>query len=143
MKCLKCECSELCDEGDSFYRCPECNRRFRLHGGRELVERWLGPISLVLYSVIFTRSPQLRASEIAEGLYQSALPNGKGMFRKFTWAQLQYLVDEIESEISNPTQKVKDILKCAGSESDLREYLRLVAKELKDKINSNSTIQHG
>jgi hypothetical protein len=49
-------------------------------------------------------------------------------------AQLQYLIDEIESEISHPTQKVKDILKCAGSESDLREYLSLVAKELKDKI---------
>jgi hypothetical protein len=64
------------------------------------------------------------------------------MFRSFTWAELQYLIDEIESEISHPAQKVKDILGCAGSESELREYLSLVAKKLKDKINSNSTIQH-
>jgi hypothetical protein len=136
MKCLKCEYIEVIDEGDNFFSCPECNRRFRMHGDGSLVERWLGPISLVLYPVIFSRSPQSRASEISEGLYQSALPNGKRMFRSFTWAELQFVIDEIEDELSHPSQKVRDIHKCIGSESDLREYLGLVAKDLKAKINS-------
>jgi hypothetical protein len=129
---------ELIVEGDTFFSCPECNRRFRMHGDGSLVERWLGPISIVLYPVIFSRSPQSRASEISEGLYQSALPNGKRMFRRLTWDELQYLIDEIEEELSHPSQKVRDILKCTGSESDLREYLGLVVKDLKAKINSSA-----
>lgn len=131
------------DEGDNFYSCPKCYRSYRMQDDGSLVERWLGPISLVLYAVIFTRSPQARASEIAEGLYQSALPDGNRMFRSFTWAELHYLIDEIEGELSHPTQMVKEILECAGSESDLREYLGLVAKELKYKISSKTTIQNG
>src|SRR5690606_28032076 len=136
MNCLKCIHVSLHDDGDSFYSCPECNRRFRMNEGGSLVERWLGPISLVLYAVIFTRSPQARAGEIAEGLYQSALPDGKRMFRSFTWEEIDYLIDEIESELSHPTQKVRNIHGCKGSESDLREYLGLVVSELKNKIAS-------
>ena len=143
MKCLKCEDSVLADEGDSFYKCPLCNRRFRRKTDGSLVERWLGPVSAVLYAVIFDRSPKSRASEISEGLYQSVIPNGKSMFRRFTYDQIQYLIKEIEGELSNPTQNVKDILGCVGSESDLREFLSLVVKQLKDKFRSYSAFKNG
>lgn len=125
---------ELEDKGDNFFTCPECNRRFHLKEDGTLTERWLGPISMVLYPVIFTSSPQSRASEIADSLYQSTIPDGKSLFRSFTFEQIQYLVNEIEIELAQPTQKVKDILGCTGSESDLREYLLLVVEQLKDKM---------
>jgi hypothetical protein len=134
MKCIKCESVELVDNGDDFFACPDCNRRFHLKEDGTLTERWLGPISMVLYPVIFTLTPQSRASEIAESLYQSTIPDGKSLFRSFTSEQIQYIVNEIEIELAQPTQKVKDILGCNGSESDLREYLSLVAEQLKDKM---------
>lgn len=134
MKCVNCDCLELVDNGNNFFACPECNRRFHLKEDGALTERWLGPISMVLYPVIFTLSPQSRATDIAENLYQSMIPNGKSLFRRFTSEQIQYLVNELENELTQPTQKVKDILGCAGSESDLREYLSLVVEQLKDKM---------
>lgn len=134
MKCIKCESVELVDNGDNFFTCPECNRRFHLKEDGTLTERWLGPISMVLYPVIFSSSPQSRASDIADSLYQSMIPDGKSLFRSFTTEQIEYLVNEVENELANPTQKVKDILQCTGSESDLREYLSLVVGQLKDKM---------
>jgi hypothetical protein len=125
---------ELVDNGNNFFTCPDCNRRFHLKEDGTLTERWLGPISMVLYPVIFTSSPQSRASDIADSLYQSMIPNGKSLFRSFTLEQIEYLVNEVETELAHPTQKVKDILDCKGSESDLREYLSLVVEQLKDKM---------
>lgn len=103
----------------------------------------MGPISLVLYPVIFTRSPQTKAEEVAEGLYRSVIPNGERMFREFTIDEIEYLISEIKNELANPTQKVKHILDCAGSESDLRDYLSIVVAKLEVLLNSNQVIRKG
>ena len=46
-------------------------------------------------------------------------------------AQLTQLVDEIQSELDQPTQRVGDILDLQADEDVLREYLALVADEIR------------
>jgi len=135
LKCIKCLDEIVIPDDDGFYRCEKCERRYKLSDTGKLVERWLGPISIVLYPVIFTKSPQNKAEGVAQGLYESILPNGKRMFRELTLDQIEYLISEINNEISNPTQNVKDILRCVASETDLREYLAIVVKKLCELLN--------
>jgi hypothetical protein len=123
-RCLRCKtvpltvlpgsCSEI-----AFFGCPECERHHALLPGKQLTFRWLHPISLVLYSVQFDESPAGREEEIARSLIRSRPVE-----------HLEYIVREIRLELEEPTQQVRDILDCRGSESDLRAFLRSVAGKI-------------
>ena len=88
--------------------------------------RWLHPISLVLYPVIFEVDPGQHCERIAD------------MFAKHeSIERIKLIVQEIKLELDDPTQQIRDILKCHASEEDLRKYLLCVADRL-DKITRSS-----
>jgi hypothetical protein len=86
-------------------------------------ERRLSPLAEALYGVIFEPEPQTRARAAAEYFYQ------RRQFYSEEWLK-GVLLREIRNELEHPGQKVKDILNSSAGEEDLRDYLRLFAKEL-------------
>ena len=133
MNCLRCDGVEVRPSprgGWPFVACPQCSREFMVTSGGALVERWLGPLSLILYPVIFASTPQTEADRIAQELYASCQPGRPSLFRSFTREQLQQLLSEVRLELEHPTQKVREIRDLRGEEADLRQYLARVAQRL-------------
>ena len=100
----------------NFYECPSCYRHYAQKPGRSLTFRWLHPISLVLYG--FSNRLQKDgdyaphvAREIAKG--RSA-------------EQVESFRREIELELEQPSQPVREILDTEASEEACREFLSLV-----------------
>jgi hypothetical protein len=117
--CLRCKTivlSELPRVGPeiSFYECPACRRQYALAPGKKLVFRWLHPISLALYGVIFDPNPVEHAETQAEKFVRQMPIEG-----------LQAMIEEIRLELTDPTQQVRDMLDCRASEDQLREFLSL------------------
>jgi hypothetical protein len=138
MQCPRCDAVELekssgkkssTDDPD-FFACPQCRRRFMATSDGKLVERWLGPLSLVLYPVIFNEHPQEEAERIANELHAASQPGEESIFRRFSRDELRKILSEIRLELERPTQNIRDILDLRGDEADLREYLALVADRL-------------
>jgi hypothetical protein len=101
-----------------FLECPECGRRYAQQDGGPLTERWLGPLSLALYGVIFVERPQ-----DPECVRRQA--------RSMDHLDVGALAREIRLELAEPSQPVSAILPgTRATEPDLREYLRLLADEL-------------
>jgi len=74
---------------------------------------------MVLYPVMFEANPGKHCKRVAE------------MFAKHeSGEQIRLIVQEIQLELDNPTQPVRDILESQASEEDLRKYLRCVADRL-------------
>jgi hypothetical protein len=86
-----------------------------------LVDRWLSPVSLALYGVIYEPDAIPHAARIAE-----QLASGKDR------ASIARLAREIQRELDEPTQPVAEILDmvAAKSEESLREFLRVVVERL-------------
>ena len=121
--CLRCTDTELMavpsPEGISFFQCPKCARRFAQRDGGPLTERWLGPLSITLYGVLFAKHPPREAVRIA------AMINAQHAESR------DVLIREIRAELSSPSQPVRDILPgMSAPEEDLREFLRRVAEAL-------------
>jgi hypothetical protein len=91
-----------------------------------LVSRWLEPITLVLYPLIFEHEPVRRVQDAAK------------FTRRQSVAWQHALVREVRLELETPTQAVRDILDCRGSEKDLREFLRLLADEVARGLPPNA-----
>jgi hypothetical protein len=124
--CLRCRTVALTELSASapdirFYECPACGRHYALKPGKRLTFRWLHPISLALYGLIFERNPVPRAEADAEATVKQG---------SSTPEELQRMVDEIRLELNEPTQQVRDILDCQASEEQLREFLRRYADHL-------------
>jgi len=124
--CLRCKTMELSEldspEGISFFECPKCHRPFARKSGGALCFRWLHPISLILYPVIFEANPGQSCERVADMLAEQESSE-----------RIKLIVQEIRLELDDPTQQVRDILECHASEAELRKYLRCVADRL-DKI---------
>lgn len=116
--CLRCAGVALVDTGlPDTLGCPACRRLYRPEPDGLLVERWPGPLGIVLYSVLFTATPQERAVDVAAGLDEE---------------RMDVIASEIELELREPRQPVRRILPdLPGSEADLRDYLRLVAEAIR------------
>lgn len=129
--CLRCETVKLIVLHDSskeitFYECPNCSRHFAQKLGQGLCDRWLSPISLVLYGVIFERQPQDAYQRIAE------------LFLKQRADDIPFFIEEITQELQKPTQNVCDILGLQQNEQDVRAFLQLVVdywKKNKEQAN--------
>jgi hypothetical protein len=77
------------------------------------------PISLVLYGVIFDQYPINKVKQIAE------------QFSLREDIDLAFLINNVEDELQNPTQKVSNILDFSyPDEIALRKYLKAFNKEL-------------
>jgi hypothetical protein len=123
LRCLRCKTSELTalasPNGISFFECPNCHRNFAKKADGALHFRWMHPISLVLYPVIFALDPATHCERVAT------------MVAKEDSAErIKVIVQEIALELQDPTQQVREILGCRASEQDLRNYLRCVADRL-------------
>jgi hypothetical protein len=123
LHCLRCKTIELValasPDGISFFECPECHRNFARKAGDALCFRWMHPISLVLYPVIFEPDPLQHCERVAAMRAQED-----------SVEQIRLMVQEIGLELDDPTQQVRDILDCRASEEELRKYLRCVAERL-------------
>jgi len=113
--CLRCSGVELVPSGPSvqaveFFDCPACHRRYARKPGGSLTFRWLHPISLVLYEILFDSNPLQR-------LEKSGVPSKPPEV-------LLRIVEEIELELTHPTQQVRDILDNLQTEEQCRQYLR-------------------
>jgi len=127
--CLRCKTAELValpsPDDTSFFECPKCHRNFVRKAGGALCYRWLHPISLVLYPVMFDGDPGRDCERVAE------------MFAtQKSSEQIKLIVQEIRLELDDPTQQVRDILECSASEEDLRKYLRCVADRLEKRTGN-------
>jgi hypothetical protein len=122
--CLRCKdvgltCSEAAD-GYEFFKCPRCKRWFtRSPGMATLHDRWGGPISHVLYYVIFAPDPPAEAERVAATVAEERSREDVGT-----------IIEEIRLELADPVQQVRDILNQDQPEEVLREYLRLLADHL-------------
>ena len=118
--CLRCETTQLTVLPESsdqitFYECPSCHRNFAQEPGRGLCDRWPSPISLVLYGIQFEPKPQANYQRVAQSLLHEK-----------SREEIAWLAEEIEHELREPTQQVRDILSLPQDEEDLRSFLRLV-----------------
>ena len=128
--CPRCHSESLVLDSDSteaisFYYCSHCHPHFAQGHGGSLHDRWLSPISIVLYSQIFERDPQ----KTGEFNAQMLLESGPGL--------VSSIISEIERELAFPTQKVSEIhaFKFAD-EAKLRAHLKVVAKHLRDRTKA-------
>jgi hypothetical protein len=124
--CLRCKTVVLdilpSPEEITFYECGQCRRQFAHSPGKSLCFRWLHPISLVLYPVIFSTSPTAEAPRVAAMLAEQRTPEEFDRFLR-----------EIHLELDEPTQQIRDIFDCRASEDQLRRYLSTVV-EFMEKI---------
>ena len=104
----------------AFFECPSCFRHYVSKRDRALTFRWLHPISLALYGVIFESRPLEHAQRIAESIV-----------RNQSCEQIATLVGEIELELDHPTQQVRDILENVASEAECREFLAAVVHKVR------------
>jgi hypothetical protein len=109
----------------------------------KLVEAWLGPISLLLYPILFSRRPQVEAERVAGEVYAATQPGHRSIFRSFTSEQLRDLLAEVRLELEHPSQRVRDILDLPQDEAALREYLALVANRLAELMRDTGSDTQG
>lgn len=123
--CLRCKTTALIPLASpdeiSFYECPQCRRQFARKPGHALHFRWMQPISVALYPVIFEQNPEQGCEQVADTLAEQ---------KSTEWIRL--LIQEIRLELADPTQQVRDILDCRATEEDLRAYLRCLAEQLSE-----------
>ena len=129
-KCLRCVdiVLRLLPESSKevkFYRCPKCGWNFAKKPGQQLHDRWLSPISWVLYLVTSNKDPRERIDQIADLFIEQRNLN-----------ELSTIVHEIDRELKEPTQRVTEILDFAHSPSEeiVREFLRGVSVRLKEHL---------
>lgn len=107
--------------GISFYECPDCASQYARQSGEDLHDRWLMPLSLPLYVVIFDRDPASRAIDVAR------------QFCDRDELELDILEQHIAEELGNPKQKVSEIHDFAyADEHQLREFLGSFLEALKE-----------
>jgi hypothetical protein len=129
MDCLRCQTVVLMVLPESnaqmtFYACPSCHRHFAQQPGRALHDRWLSPLSLVLYSVQFETDPQVHAHRVAQAF-----------LRDRSRETIAAMIVAIAQELQQPTQDVRDILEMPQDEEALRTFLRLVVNDWKTVLS--------
>lgn len=81
------------------------------------------PITLALYGVLFIRDPVPQAETQAQRFMANR-----------SHAVLLAMVDEIDLELTQPTQRVRECLQNAASEEDCREYLRMFSAHIRRNL---------
>ncbi len=125
-KCFRCN-SELKDVTPSevtdikFLSCENCRCQFSENSAGRLYDRWLMPITLPLYNVIFEKEPLDCVENIVKEMATRE--------NKFVDA----LIEALSDELVNPKQRVTDIHDFSyPDEVKLRKFLGLVKDGLED-----------
>lgn len=110
--------------GIKFFACTDCGAGYAKKPGQELHDRWLMPLSVVLYPVIFDREPHLKAKAVAKSLIEQQNTD------------LLKLKEHILQEIKTPKQMISQIHDFAyPDEEELRKYLAAVYEHLNASKN--------
>jgi hypothetical protein len=104
----------------AFFECPSCHRQYAKTKSGALTYRWLHPVSLPLYCVIFEKSPVYHSRRVADLLLRQNSQN-----------LLAAIISEIELELEEPTQQVREILGNVATEEKCRQFLAAVANFVK------------
>jgi hypothetical protein len=133
-QCPRCQTIELAlapqrSEDVSFLMCPQCQRQYQLRSKELLTERWMGPLSLLLYPIALSSQP---LEDV--GLAARHLVDIEGWPK----AKLAWAVTEAKLELQSPSQKVSKILDLfsEASEEEVREYLRQLVNRLDQRLNA-------
>ncbi|WP_093329507.1 hypothetical protein [Thalassotalea agarivorans] len=113
--------AETSEEVESvrFWSCKSCSSRYTENGEGRLHDRWLMPITLALYGVIYEKEPRKNLEKVTADMRR------KGA--KF----VELLIDHISNELTNPKQRMSDIHQFIhADEQQLRQFLAL----LRDKL---------
>ena len=104
-----------------FYECQHCMRGYAKKPKQNLTDRWLSPISLVLYEIIFEteRISDLRIQRIAEDIK-----------KRWNKERINLFIDDALEELKTPRQKLVDMLGLKGTEENTRDYLNRLIKRL-------------
>src|SRR6516225_7816019 len=105
MRCLRCKTTELfaldSPNDISFYECPSCHRNFAQKPRGALHFRWMHPISLILYPLIFEKHPMRYFEQVAaQASTQDSPPTPDSIERT------RRIIQEIRLELDDPTQQV-------------------------------------
>ena len=136
--CLRCTEVELVSSGRlvpdiEFFDCPGCQRRYARETGRSLTFRWLHPISLVLYTILFDVNLDGPARSLLEAAQQP--PNQPEEARR--------MIGEIELELAQPTQQVRDILDNPQTEEQCRQFLREYVARVRTALGDDDGVLAG
>lgn len=129
--CFRCKNTELCMaeqlEDCTFFDCKECRRKYCQQNGLGLCDAWPSPLGIALYSMIFERDPVEKAPSHADYL-----------FRAQTSELVRSIIIDIDHELATPAQRVRDIVNCNASETDLRQFLEILSARLKELVESKA-----
>ncbi|HLH88050.1 MAG TPA: hypothetical protein VKX28_06300 [Xanthobacteraceae bacterium] len=130
--CLRCANVALrpreSPAGISFFACPSCGREYAEKEGGALTFRWGHPVSLALYGVQFAPDPLARMQRVAQDL-MARVPADR----------LAAMMGEIELELAQPTQQVRDILGCVAPEASCREFLAALTSTVSQALGRAQT----
>jgi len=105
-----------------FYVCEQCQSHYAKKPGQALHDRWLMPLSVVLYPVLFDKEPCSKAASVAKSILQSGA------------IDIARVKEHILDEIKVPKQKVSQILDFAHPDEEaLRKYLIEVHRYLESE----------
>jgi hypothetical protein len=135
--CLRCVgvqlvLSEPLGPEIEFFDCPVCRRSYARKPGRSLTFRWLHPISLVLYDKLIDANPRGRARALPDATPQPSHQPERA----------RRIIEEIELELSQPTQQVRDILGNPQTEEQCREFLREFVAKMRAGLKEEDTDSH-
>lgn len=133
LSCLRCDSTPLTalpqsNEQIAFYQCPSCLRQYAQRASRTLCDRWLSSLSIVLYGIQFEPHPQAEAERVARSLLQQKKPE-----------EITRMMSEIEEELHEPRQQVRDILDLPQAEEEVRAFLQRVVEYWRAEIESEET----
>ena len=126
--CFRCNTSLIITDQSkaiTFDKCDKCKRAYAKSVGKSLTDRWLSPISIAMYYIIFAtqKVPDKMIKETANEFLE-----------RFGTKKINILLEDIDEEINNPKQKLVDMLDLKGTEEIARDYLRRLSIEIKKKL---------
>jgi hypothetical protein len=130
--CPRCRSTELAlspqrSEDVSFLECPRCGRQYQLRSEDLLTERWMGPLSLLLYPIALSTQPLEDVERAVHHLVD---------IEEWPESRLTAAMTEAELELRSPSQRVSKILDLFShaSEEEVREYLRRMVEQLGQRL---------
>ncbi|WP_019668337.1 hypothetical protein [Eudoraea adriatica] len=108
-------------EDISFYNCASCKRNYAKEPGKDLTDRWMSPLSIVLYDIIYNK----------ERISDETIEIVADRINTYETKQIEAIIDDINEELVNPKQKLIAILDLHGTEENARDYLKRLVKRLK------------
>lgn len=124
--CLRCQTplenvTPTSTEQVRFFSCPHCHCQYTQNEQGRLFDRWLMPLTVPLYMILFEKEPLTCIERVASFVMEKP-----SEYRKV-------LLEHIDAELSLPTQRLSDIHKFSyANEQQLREFLAKLRATIAD-----------